>query len=46
MHGQQDIGMVVRYHGPPDPGRIHEQTNSFEPGVAEDFARTRHNATP
>ncbi|MEX2141786.1 MAG: hypothetical protein WD894_21150 [Pirellulales bacterium] len=40
----QDIGMVVRYHGPADPGRIYEQTHTFEPGVATDFLFTRHDA--
>jgi hypothetical protein len=42
----QDIGMVVRYHGPAEPGRIFEQMNNFEPATAIDFVRTRHNATP
>jgi hypothetical protein len=40
----QDIGMVVRSHGPADPGRIYEQTHTFEPGVAVDYLFTRHNA--
>ena len=40
----QDIGMVVRYHGPVDPGRVYEQTHTFEPGVAIDALFTRHNA--
>ena len=40
----QDIGMAVRYHGPVDPGRIYEQTHTFEPGVAVDALFTRHNA--
>ena len=40
----QDIGMVIRYHGPADPGRIYEQTHTFEPGVAVDALFTRHNA--
>jgi hypothetical protein len=40
----QDIGMVVRYHGPADPGRIYEQTHTFEPGVATDFLFTIHRA--
>jgi hypothetical protein len=40
----EDIGMVVRYHGPVDPGWIYEQTHTFEPGVAVDALFTRHNA--
>jgi hypothetical protein len=40
----QDIGMVVRYHGPADPGRIYEQTHTFEDGVAFNYLFTRHNA--
>jgi hypothetical protein len=40
----QDIGMVIRYHGPVDPDRLYEQTHTFEPGVAIDALRTRHNA--
>jgi len=39
----QDIGMVIRYHGPVDPERLYEQTHTFEPGVAIDALRTRHN---
>jgi hypothetical protein len=34
--------MVVRYHGPVDPGRVHEQTHTFEPTRAVDFAITTH----
>lgn len=41
----QDIGMVIRSHGPPDPGRIYEQTHTFEPGRATDFLFTIHRAT-
>jgi hypothetical protein len=40
----QDIAMAVRYHGPADPGRIYDQTHTFEPGVAVDYLFTRHNA--
>jgi hypothetical protein len=40
----QDIGMVIRYHGPADPGFIYEQTHTFELGVAVDALFTRHNA--
>jgi hypothetical protein len=40
----QDIGMVIRYHGPAEPGFIYEQTHTFEPDIAVDALRTRHNA--
>ncbi len=30
------VGMVVRYHGPAEPGRIHDQTHLFEPGLNTD----------
>ena len=40
----EDIGMVVRYHGPADPGFIYEQTHTFEPFDAIDALFTRHNA--
>ena len=40
----QNIGMVVRSHGPADPGRIYEQTHTFEDGVAFNYLFTRHNA--
>jgi hypothetical protein len=40
----QDIGMVVRYHGAADPGRIYEQTHTFEPGLATDALFTIHRA--
>ncbi len=36
--------MVVRYHGPTDPGRIHEQTHTFEPDRAFNFLITIHPA--
>jgi hypothetical protein len=36
------VRMVVRYHGPVDPGRVHEQTHTFEPTRAVDFAITTH----
>jgi len=38
----QDIVMVVRYHGPEDPGFIYEQTHTFELGVAIDALFTIH----
>jgi hypothetical protein len=41
---EQDIGMVVRYHGPVDPEFIYEQTHTFEPDAAIDALFTRHNA--
>jgi hypothetical protein len=41
---RQEIRMVIRYHGPVDPGRIYEQTHTFEPGVAVDFLITTHKA--
>jgi hypothetical protein len=37
-----EIRMVVRYHGPVDPGQVYEQTHTFEPGRATDFAITFH----
>jgi hypothetical protein len=42
----QDIGMVVRYHGPAseDPDELLEQLTTFEPGDAVDALFTRHNA--
>ena len=40
LHAQ--IRLVVRYHGPADPGRIHEQTHTFEPGVAVNFLISVH----
>jgi hypothetical protein len=41
---RQEIHMVVRYHGPADPGRIHEQTHTFEPDRAFNFLITIHPA--
>ncbi len=41
----QDIGMVARYHGPLDPGRIYEQTHTYDAAHASDFLFTRHNAS-
>lgn len=41
---RQEIHMVVRYHGPADPGRIHEQTHTFEPTRAFNFLITIHPA--
>ena len=40
----QDIGMVVRYHGPAEPGFIYEQTHTFELGIAVDALFTIHRA--
>lgn len=40
----QDIGMVIRYHGPADPGFIYEQTHTFEPDDAVDDLFTIHRA--
>ena len=40
LHAQ--IRLVVRYHGPADPGRIHEQTHTFEPGVAVNYLISIH----
>ncbi len=37
-----EIRIVVRYHGPVDPGRVYEQTHTFEPSRATDFAITFH----
>jgi hypothetical protein len=36
------VRMVVRYHGAVDPGRVYEQTHTFEPARAIDFAITFH----
>ena len=41
---RQEIRMVVRYHGPADPGRIYEQTHTFEPTRAFNFLITIHQA--
>jgi hypothetical protein len=40
------ITLVVRSHGPADPGRIHEQTHSFESGVAFNFLVSVHAPRP
>jgi hypothetical protein len=44
LHAQ--ITLVVRYHGPADPGRIHEQTHTFEAGVAVNYLRSIHAPPP
>ncbi|MCI0461474.1 MAG: hypothetical protein L0Z62_31370 [Gemmataceae bacterium] len=31
-----EIHLVIRYHGPADPGRLDEQLHSFEPGLDTD----------
>ena len=36
------ITLVVRAHGPADPGRIYEQTHTFEAGVAVNYLRSIH----
>src|SRR5262249_47755401 len=36
------ITLVVRSHGPAEPGRIYEQTHTFEPGVAVNFLISIH----
>lgn len=41
---QQEIHMVIRYHGPADPGRIHDQTHTFEPDRASNLLITMHPA--
>ena len=40
LHSQ--ITLVVRSHGPADPGRIYEQTHTFEAGVAVNYLRSIH----
>jgi hypothetical protein len=40
LHSQ--ITLVVRYHGPAEPGRIHEQTHTFQPGVANNYLISIH----
>jgi hypothetical protein len=40
------ITLVVRSHGKADPGRIYEQTHTFEPGVAVNFLRSIHVPPP
>jgi hypothetical protein len=37
------ITLVVRYHGPAEPGRIYEQTHTFEPGLDTDGDPTTGN---
>ncbi len=39
-----EIRMVIRYHGPVDPRRVHEQTHTFEPDRARDVLITIHRA--
>ena len=36
------ITLVVRYHGPADPGRIFEQTHTFEPLTAFNYVISIH----
>ena len=36
------ITLVVRSHGPADPGQIFEQTHTFQPGVAFNFLISVH----
>jgi hypothetical protein len=36
------ITLVVRSHGPADPGRIYEQTHTFEPTMASNFLISIH----
>ena len=40
LHAQ--ITLVVRSHGPAEPGRIHEQTHTFEPDRASNFLVSVH----
>jgi hypothetical protein len=40
------ITLVVRNHGPADPGRIHEQTHMFEDGVAFNYLVSIHTPPP
>ena len=40
LHSQ--ITLVVRYHGPAEPGRIHEQTHTFEADRAVNFLISVH----
>ena len=44
LHAQ--IRLVVRYHGPADPGRIHEQTHTFEPTTAVNYLISIHAPPP
>ena len=41
-----EIRMVVRYHGPVDPGRLLQQLFTFEPDLATDVQRTIHLPPP
>jgi hypothetical protein len=36
------ITLVVRSHGPADPGHIYEQTHTNQPGVAFNFLKSIH----
>lgn len=40
------VTLVVRSHGPAEPGRIHEQTHSFEPDRAFNFLISIHVPPP
>jgi hypothetical protein len=40
------ITLVVRSHGPADPGRIHDQTHMYEFGVAVNYLRSIHAPPP
>jgi hypothetical protein len=40
------ITLVSRYHGPADPGRIYEQTHTYEPGVAFNYLISIHAPPP
>jgi hypothetical protein len=40
------ITLVVRAHGPADPGRVHEQTHTFEPTTASNFLISIHAPPP
>jgi hypothetical protein len=40
------ITLVVRAHGPADPGRIYEQTHTFEPTTAANFLVSIHAPPP
>ncbi len=44
LHAQ--ITLVVRTHGPADPGRIYEQTHTFEPTMASNFLISIHAPPP
>jgi len=36
------ITLVVRYHGPANPGQIYEQSHTHQPGVAFNFLKSVH----